>query len=160
MQIESLSDVDGRTFPAGRLTKNLVGGSAALEADNFNLGYVELDPDGGQVPWHNHEQEEIYLILEGTGEMCVDDEIETVEGGQVVYIPPNVYHQLTNVAGEPLTMIYCYAPAGDVDHWRHELDGTLPKEGEDVPPLPEGARPQITRAPEEAPGEEAPGEEA
>jgi mannose-6-phosphate isomerase-like protein (cupin superfamily) len=150
MQIETLSNVEGRTFPAGRLTKNLVGGSASIAADHFNLGYVELDPNGGQVPWHNHEQEEIYFILDGTGEMCVGDEKETVAGGQVIYIPSNVYHQLTNVGDDPLHMVYCYAPAGDVDHWRHELDGTLPEEGVDVPPLPEGAQPQITRAPGEA----------
>jgi mannose-6-phosphate isomerase-like protein (cupin superfamily) len=23
------------------------------------------------VPWHNQEQEEIYFIVEGTGEMCL-----------------------------------------------------------------------------------------
>jgi len=148
MQIETLDDIEGRRFPAGRITKNLVGGSATTQAEHFNFGYVELDPDGGQVPWHNHEQEEIYLILEGTGEMCVDDEIETVEGGSLVFIPPSVYHQLTNVGDTPLRMVYCYAPAGDVDHWKHELAGTLPKEGVDVPALPDGARDQITRAPD------------
>jgi len=29
------------------------------------MGYVTLEPDGGQVPWHNQEQEEIYFVLEG-----------------------------------------------------------------------------------------------
>ena len=36
-------------------------------------------------------------------------------------------------------MMYCYGPAGDVAHWRQELDGTLPKAGVDAPPLPAGA---------------------
>jgi mannose-6-phosphate isomerase-like protein (cupin superfamily) len=145
MIIENLDDADGRTFPAQRLTKNLVGGSSAVQAEHFNLGYVELDPEGGQVPWHNHEQEEIYFVLEGTGEMCVGDEIQTVHGGQVIYIPSNEYHQLTNVSDAPMTMIYCYAPAEPVDHWWHELEGTLPEAGEDAPPLPEGAHPQCTQ---------------
>ena len=39
-------------------------------------------------------------------------------------------------------MVYVYAPAGDVAHWRQELDGTLPRAGVDAPPLPAGARPQ------------------
>lgn len=147
MTIEDLSDLDGRTFPAQRTTKNLVGGDSDVQADHFNLGYVELDPEGGQVPWHNHEQEEIYFILDGTGEMCVGDEIRTIHSGQVVYIPPGKYHQLTNVSEEPLTMIYCYAPADSVDHWLHELKGTLPEAGVDAPSLPEGAHPQCTRAP-------------
>ena len=30
-------------------------------------------------------------------------------------------------------MIYCYGPAGDVAHWRQELDGTLPRAGVEAP---------------------------
>jgi len=150
MIIKDVHDIDGRAFPARRTTKNLVGGSSGIETGHFNLGYVELEPQGGQVPWHNHEQVEIYYILEGTGEMCVGEEMQTVEGGQLIFIPSNVYHQLTNTSDAPLTMMYCYAPASDVDHWRQELDGTLPKEGVDVPPLPAGAWPQCTDASDEA----------
>jgi mannose-6-phosphate isomerase-like protein (cupin superfamily) len=106
------------------------------------MGMVKLDRKGGQVPWHNHPQEEIYLILEGVGEMCVGDERRDVKGGQAVYVPPGVFHQLTNIGDEPLKMIYCYGPAGDVDHWKQELEGTLPKAGIDAPPLPAGARSQ------------------
>ncbi len=39
---------------------------------------------------------------------------------------------------------YCYGPAGDVAHWRQELDGTLPRAGVEAPPLPEGASSQHT----------------
>jgi mannose-6-phosphate isomerase-like protein (cupin superfamily) len=108
------------------------------------MGFVTLDPDGGQVPWHNQEQEEIYFIMEGTGEMCLGTERQTLSSGQMVYIPSGVYHQLTNTGRAPLKMIYCYGPAGDVAHWRHELKGTLPRAGIDAPPLPEGAHPQCT----------------
>ena len=149
MTIEDLDDVEGRSFPAQRTTKNLVGGNASIQADHFNLGHVVLDPEGGQVPWHNHEQEEIYFILDGTGEMCIGDEIQTVTGGHVIYIPSEEYHQLTNVSEDPLTMVYCYAPAESVDHWLHELEGTLPEEGVDAPPLPDGAHPQCTRPADE-----------
>ena len=38
------------------------------------IGNVTLDPNGGQVPWHNQEQEEVYFVVEGTGEMCLGDE--------------------------------------------------------------------------------------
>jgi len=55
---------------------------------------------------------------------------------------------LTNIGTAPLRMIYCYGPAGDVAHWRQELDGTLPKAGIDVPALPPGAQPQCTKKPE------------
>ena len=142
MIIADLNEINGRTFPAGRITKNLVGGGSVIQAQHFSLGYVTLAPKGGQVPWHQQDQEEIYFVLEGTGEMCLGDEKKIIHGGQVVFIPSEEFHQLTNVGEDPLVMIYCYGPAGDVAHWRQELNDTLPRAGTDVPPLPEGAWPQ------------------
>ncbi len=147
MNVADLNEMEGRVFPARRRTRNLVGGASPVEAEHFSLGYVVLDPRGGQVPWHNHAQEEIYFILDGAGEMCLGDERRTLRAGQVVFIPSGVFHQLTNTGDAPLTMIYCYGPAGEVAHWRQELDGTLPRAGLDAPPLPEGAWPQCTDAP-------------
>jgi mannose-6-phosphate isomerase-like protein (cupin superfamily) len=142
MNVVDLAQIKGRTYPARRLTKNIVGGLSPIQASNFSLGHVTLEPNGGQVPWHNQEQEEIYFILEGTGEMCLGTERAELRAGQAVYIPPGVFHQLTNTGSEPMIMIYCYGPAGDVAHWRQELEGTLPKAGIEAPSLPAGAAPQ------------------
>ncbi len=144
MRIADLNQIAGRVYPARRRTQNLVGGVSPIQAQNFCLGNVTIEPNGGQVPWHNHEQEEIYFILDGTGEMCLGSERQTVTGGQAVYIPSGVFHQLTNTSASPLRMLYCYGPAGDVAHWRQELDGTLPRAGVDAPSLPDGAQPQHT----------------
>jgi hypothetical protein len=53
MSIADLALIAGRTYPARRRTQN--------------LGNVTLEPNGGQVPWHNQEQEEVDFISEGTG---------------------------------------------------------------------------------------------
>ncbi|MDQ2799569.1 MAG: dimethylsulfonioproprionate lyase family protein [Armatimonadota bacterium] len=142
MILADLSEIEGRIYPARRRTQNLVGGASPIQAENFSLGYVTLEPNGGQVPWHNQEQEEIYFVLDGKGEMCLGEERQVVTGGQAVLIPPHVFHQMTNLGDTPLLMLYCYGPAGDVAHWRQELDGTLPIAGKDAPPLPKGASPQ------------------
>jgi mannose-6-phosphate isomerase-like protein (cupin superfamily) len=144
MIVSDLAKLEGRTYPARRLTRNLVGGVAPIQCENFCLGYVVLEPNGGQVPWHNQSQEEVYFIVSGTGEMCLGDEKKDVQAGQCVYIPPTVFHQLTNTGDTPMTMMYCYGPAGDVAHWRQELEGTLPKAGVDAPALPDGATKQHT----------------
>jgi mannose-6-phosphate isomerase-like protein (cupin superfamily) len=148
MTIADLQQITGRTYPARRWTRNLVGGASPIQAQAFAMGYVVLEPRGGQVPWHNQEQEEIYFIVEGEAEMCLGEERSTLHSGQAVYIPSQVFHQLTNIGDTRLTMIYVYGPAGDVAHWRQELAGTLPKAGIDAPPLPEGAHPQCTDKPE------------
>ena len=145
MTIADLAQIAGRTYPARRRTQNLVGGMSPIQATNFAIGNVTLEPNGGQVPWHNQEQEEIYFIIEGTGEMCLGEERMIMHAGQAVYIPHKVFHQLTNIGDTPLRMLYCYGPAGDVAHWRQELDGTLPKAGIDVPALPEGRAAAVHR---------------
>lgn len=96
------------------------------------------------MPWHNQEQEEVYMVLEGRGEICVGAERQEISG-QAVFLPPTVFHQLTNTGDEPLHMMYIYCPGGDVAHWR-QLDGSLPPAGVGAtPPLPAGAAPQCTR---------------
>jgi mannose-6-phosphate isomerase-like protein (cupin superfamily) len=137
MIVADLAEIRGRTYPAHRVTKNIAGGLSPIQALNFSLGYVTLEPSGGQVPWHNQEQEEIYFILEGTGEMCLGNERTEVRTGQAVYIPSRVFHQITNTGSQPASR-GCRALA------RQELDGTLPRAGAEAPPLPAGATPQHT----------------
>ncbi len=147
MNIADLSKIEGRTYPARRRTQNLAGGASPIQPESFAMGFVTLEPRGGQVPWHNQQQEEVYFVLSGQGEMCLGDRKETLQAGQAVFIPPGQYHQLTNTGDEILKMIYVYGPAGDVDHWKQELAGTLPVAGVDVPALPAGAWPQCSQAP-------------
>src|SRR5947208_17198088 len=114
MTISDLAEIQGRRYPARRRTQNLAGGVAPIQATHFALGNVTLDPKGGQVPWHNQEQEEVYFIVEGTAEMCLGEGRQTVTTGQAVYIPSGVFHQLTTIGQTPLRMICCYWPPGDV----------------------------------------------
>ena len=147
MIIADLAQIEGRRYPARRRTQNLVGGASPIHAKNFSIGYVTLDANGGQVPWHNQEQEEVYFIIEGTAEMCLSGEKQTLTSGQVAFIPPMVFHQVTNLGATPLKMLYCYGPAGNVAHWQQELAGTLPRAGIEAPPLPPGAQPQCMEKP-------------
>ena len=149
MIIADLKEIAGRVYPAKRRTQNLVGGMSPIQANAFAMGNVTLEPNGGQVPWHNQDQEEVYFIVEGNGEMCLGEERRPISAGQAAFIPPHVFHQLTNTGDTPMRMIYVYGPAGDVAHWKQELTGTLPKAGVDVPALPEGSWPQCTDKPKE-----------
>ena len=132
MIIADLANIAGRTYPARRRTQNLVGGASPIQATNFSMGYVTLEPNGGQVPWHNQEQEEIYFIVEGKARCAWARSAHDSRRARP-FTSPRVFHQLTNIGVTPLRMMYCYGPAGDVAHWRQELDGTLPKAGVDAP---------------------------
>ena len=126
MIIADLAKLPGGTFPARRWGRGLVGQlGQPIAAKGFSMGYSILEPKGGQVPWHNQEQEEVYFIVQGEGEICVGTERSPIKAGQAVFMPPTLFHQLTNTGDEPMHMIYVYCPGGDVAHWRQELTGSL-----------------------------------
>jgi len=120
MAVFHLNDVPGTTFPAGRLTRVLAGPGAPAEPDNFVMGYVTIYA-GGEVPLHAHSQEEVYFIVSGHAIITIDNEASEVHAGGYAYISPGQNHSLRNTTHEELTMVFCYAPKGIVDHWREEL---------------------------------------
>jgi quercetin dioxygenase-like cupin family protein len=124
MKVSNLFDIRGTEFPAGRLTRVIVGPGAPLEARGFVMGYVTIYP-GGSIPLHSHEQEEVYIIMAGEGIMKVDGLQEHVKKGSYVYIDPNSNHLLQNTSDENMVMIFCYAPKAIAEHWQQELEGKI-----------------------------------
>lgn len=117
-------DIKGEIFPAGRLTKVIVGPDSKLTAKHFVQGYVTIYPNGS-VPEHSHPEEEVYTIISGQGEMTVNGETKIMEGGSSVYIPSGQPHSLKNTSKEDLIMMFVYAPANIVEHWEEERKGHL-----------------------------------
>ena len=145
MTVADLSRIAGAHYPAGRRTQNLVGGASPIQAKNFCMGYVTLEPARrpGAVAQPGAGRGVLHRQRDRRG--VPGRGAQPVGAGQAVYIPPTVFHQLTNIgvgaAGHGVRL----CPAGDVAHWRQELEGTLPRAGVDAPPLPGGARPQHAR---------------
>ncbi len=120
MKIFNIAAVAGTEFPAGRRTRVLAGPGAPAEPAGFVLGHVTIYP-GGEVPLHEHGQEEVYLIVSGRGVLALAGEDHPVATGDYVYIRPGTPHNLRNTSGEDMIMVFCYAPKSVVDHWQQEL---------------------------------------
>jgi len=60
---------------------------------------------------HSLKTSEVYYILSGTGEMHIDDETQSVEPGDAVYIPPKARQYIRNSGIEPLVFICIVDPA-------------------------------------------------
>jgi|SRR5699024_468712 len=114
-----LKDINEMIFPTGRKTKVLIGADSPVKAEHFTLGHVVIEP-GGLVPKHKHFQEEVYYIIEGKGEIELDNNIHNIEAGDAIYIESNVSHELVNIGDENMIMMFVYSPAGIVDHWDEE----------------------------------------
>jgi mannose-6-phosphate isomerase-like protein (cupin superfamily) len=67
--------------------------------------YSELKP-GTSIGYHSHgEDEEVYVILAGTGVMTVNNETREVGSGDVILNKPNWSHGLANYSEDDLCIL-------------------------------------------------------
>ena len=88
----------------------------AEKAENFAMRYYEVGPHGHSRK-EQHAHDHGILFLRGSGSVLVENEQFDITTGDVVYIPPNVLHQITNTGTEPLGFI-CIIPAKRHKHDR------------------------------------------
>lgn len=63
-------------------------------------------PPGETNLMHNHAKEEqIYIVLSGSGEIQVGEEREPAVTGDVIYLPANVPHGFFNTGDEPAVIL-------------------------------------------------------
>jgi mannose-6-phosphate isomerase-like protein (cupin superfamily) len=84
-----------------------------LELSNFGLSYQRLEP-GFRVPFgHTHgEQEEVYVVLNGTGRVKVDDDIVELAQWDAIRVAGDVKRAL-EAGPDGLEIIAIGAPLAD-----------------------------------------------
>lgn len=81
--------------------------------DVLGITWVDVEPGARQRP-HNHFQPQVYILTAGAGFMRVGDEEQTVSAGDLIYIPPNAMHGITNTGSEMLSYISAATPTFDL----------------------------------------------
>jgi uncharacterized cupin superfamily protein len=80
--------------------------SAAIGARTLGYNLTELPPGKSQCPFHSHRaEEEMFLILEGEGELRFGSTRYPIRQHDVIACPtggPEVAHQITNTGTTPL----------------------------------------------------------
>lgn len=88
--------------------------SPALGLTNLRANVFTLAE--GAMSRHLHrEQEEVYLVLDGTAMIDVDDRRFQVGEREVLAVPPGAWHRVANVGSGPLTFFVVAAPPVDGD---------------------------------------------
>ncbi len=85
----------------------------------YSLAVARVAP-GQTTTLHRLRHSEVYHVLEGRGEMRIDDERAPVEAGDVVYVPPGAAQQITNRGPDELVFACIVDPA-----WRPEDEEIL-----------------------------------
>jgi mannose-6-phosphate isomerase-like protein (cupin superfamily) len=76
---------------------------------NLSVQISEI-PVGSEQPIHNHEPEQCYYIIKGTGLMIIENESKEVRAGDAVYIPSNLKHGIKNTGDDVLEYLTANAP--------------------------------------------------
>jgi len=72
---------------------------------NLILSSTRLNP-GKQTTGHKHAgQEEVYLFMEGQGEMLLDEKRFPVKAGDIVLIEDGVFHRVYNTSESELYFV-------------------------------------------------------
>jgi mannose-6-phosphate isomerase-like protein (cupin superfamily) len=100
---EPFTTKDGSTIRV--LLDRELGGAA-----NQSLAEAWLEP-GQATERHYHAlTEEIYVILEGQGDLEVDGDRRRVAPEDAILIPPGAWHQIRAEGAGPLRFLCCCAP--------------------------------------------------
>ncbi len=78
-------------------------------ARNFAFRYYQIEA-GGHSRKEQHAHDHGIMILQGSGKVLLGDEKFSISRGDVIYIPPDEIHQITNPTDEPLGFL-CVIPA-------------------------------------------------
>jgi len=71
-------------------------------AEKLAMHISEILPGQAAHEPHAHEGEEIMFVLEGTAEIRMGDEVQTVGANTAVFCPPGVFHGIRNAGETPI----------------------------------------------------------
>ena len=113
MIVRSLDQAEPFTTADGSTIRELLGLPTA-PVRNQSLAEATLAAGQATERHYHAESEEIYYVVEGSGQMELDGERRPVAVGDAVLIPPGARHQVRADA-DGLRFLCCCAPA-----YRHE----------------------------------------
>ena len=96
-------------FEIERVRARLEAGGGGYEVVHSSPGlelgvYVLVAPEPDrQQP---HEDDEVYVVLEGTGVLTVDGDAISVAPGQAIFVPAHVEHQFTAYEGLSVLVVF------------------------------------------------------
>jgi mannose-6-phosphate isomerase-like protein (cupin superfamily) len=109
MQVRNRDQAEAFTTLDGSTIRVLLDGSFG-EAREQSLAEATL-PAGTSTQRHYHARtEEIYVLLEGSGEMQVESDRRRVVPGDAILIPAGAWHEIRADAEAELRFLCCCAP--------------------------------------------------
>jgi len=81
----------------------------------------ELDP-GAELPVHTDSAEELLIVVQGTGEARVGDEVGRITKHDVALVPPMAPHGLRNIGDDVLRILGTFSSSTVVSTFEQPLE--------------------------------------
>ena len=124
-------------------------GSGKKPVEGLTVLYERIGP-GDAIPVHQHSIEEVFFLDEGTLEVTLGGERQTVEPSALVFIPAGVAHGFRNV-GETMARVHAVFPSAELTIRYVERNAAPGTEGDQPgPPVAYNVRELLEGDPEKA----------
>ena len=86
----------------------------------------ELDP-GAELPVHTDSAEELLVVVQGTGEARIGDDVGVIGTHEVALVPPMAPHGLRNVGDDVLRVLGTFSASTVVSTFAEGLESDVPQ---------------------------------
>ncbi|WP_049923789.1 cupin domain-containing protein [Halopiger djelfimassiliensis] len=92
------------------LVSRILHSQGDVSETELTVTWVDVEPGARQVR-HEHEPEQVYVIVAGEGLMVVDEDERAVEAGDLVHVPAHTEHGIRNTGDRTLEYVSAATPA-------------------------------------------------
>lgn len=114
MSLRKNSEIDSIQGNEGTTIKQYFHPHNTLNGINYSIAQFTLEP-GKRSKLHKMKSSEIYYILEGTGEIKINEELFHIEKDDSMYVPPNSKQFIKNSGSINLKFLCIVEPAWKAD---------------------------------------------
>jgi mannose-6-phosphate isomerase-like protein (cupin superfamily) len=107
--VSLLDDQDIGHATAGREYRILADPSTGFRSGTHFVGDV---PPGVAAPMHYHLYNEVIYVMQGTGILHIDGEVNPIYPGACIHLPARTLHQVVNTGDIPMREVAVFVPAG------------------------------------------------
>lgn len=99
-----------RISSLAKFSSGKMGKSTLVQGNFLFAGLNSFEPGQEHAP-HAHEgQDKLYVVLEGSGVVRVDDQAELLTAGDAAFAPAGAIHSITNPGPERLVVMAVLSP--------------------------------------------------
>jgi quercetin dioxygenase-like cupin family protein len=99
-----LKETDPIELPNGSWSRMLVT-TGKVQGNTSSLGYSVFTP-GTVLSFVSHQTEEVAYVVEGSGELRLENGAVPFAPGDALFIPPTTWHAVANTGAENVVMIF------------------------------------------------------